>query len=69
LTGQIKSNFGYRICGKADDILSNIIIDSTYASTMITEKDKGVFVTGSRSIFKGFLLNEDTIFNDYSKPN
>lgn len=64
LTGQIKSNFGYRICGKADDVLSNIILDSSIASDLITDKDKGLFVTQNKKVFKGYWFDDNIVFSE-----
>ena len=62
LTGQIKSNADVRICGKADSILSKIILDNTDASTKIPKTSQGRFITNEGIVFQGYLfLDEDLI--------
>ncbi len=62
LKGQIKNNFDFRICGRADDILSKIIIGSTDADEKVPKDKQGVFLTNTGVLFKAYYLNEDCIF-------
>lgn len=62
LKGQIKNNFDFRICGRADDILSKIIIGSTDADEKVPKDEQGVFLTNTGVLFKAYYLNEDCIF-------
>lgn len=61
LTGQIKSNMDVRICGKADSILSKIILDNTDASTEIPKNSQGRFITNEGVVFQGFLFSDEDL--------
>ena len=54
LNGQIKNNINCRICGRADNVLSMIILDNTNAADQIPEDAQG-----------RFLLNDGTMFQAY----
>lgn len=58
LKGQIKSNLGYRICGRADEVLSRMILDNTSAAEMISATDQGMFLTNTGVLFKGFFIDD-----------
>lgn len=58
LSGQIKNNMDYRICGKADNVLSQIILDNTSASTKIPKESQGLFTTHSGEVFQAFWYDE-----------
>lgn len=60
LDGKIKANLGLRICGRADAILSDIIIDSKEAAELISQKDVGFFVTNfsSNRLFKAYYFED-----------
>ena len=60
--GQIKSNFSYRICGWADDILSKIVLDSSDAAEKVPKDKQGVFLTNDGVLFKAYYLDEDKVF-------
>ena len=62
LKGQIKSDFGIRICGRADDILSKIIIGSTDADKKVPKDKQGIFLTNDGVLFKAYYLDEDSVF-------
>lgn len=53
IPGQIRSNLTYRLCGKADENLSRLTIDSPIAST-ITKKEKGKFYDDEEQCFQSF---------------
>lgn len=59
VTGQIKNNISYRICGRADDVLSRIILDNTDAADRIPFDAQGVFVNNEGVIFKGFVFDDN----------
>lgn len=59
LTGQIKSNINYRICGRADNVLSQIILDTADANDKIPKNAKGLFINQDKIIFKGYLFDEN----------
>ena len=47
-----------RICGKADQVLSQIILDNTLASTEIRGHQKGRFVMEDGTVFQGYWDEE-----------
>lgn len=59
IPGQIRSNMDFRVCGRADSILSGIILDNTSAAEQIPKDARGRFITGDGTVFQGYLLNED----------
>lgn len=58
LKGQIKINIAYKICGRADKILSQIILDNSEASEKISAQDQGMFLTNTGVLFKAYFLDE-----------
>lgn len=56
--GQIKNNMNLRICGKADQVLSQIILDNTSASTEIRGCQKGRFIMDDGTVFQGYWDEE-----------
>ena len=61
LKGQIKNNIGYRICGRADKVLSQIILDNSEASDKISPNDQGMFFTNTRVLFKAYYVGDDCL--------
>ena len=62
LSGQIKNNVNCRICGRADTILSQIILDSTAAAEQIPKDARGRFMLHDGTLFQAYWFD-----NDYSK--
>lgn len=60
ITGQIKNNISYKICGRADQVLSQIILDNTDAATYIPSDSKGLFLNQDGILFKAYLFDEYT---------
>ena len=58
LTGQIKANLDMRICGKADKILSQIVLDNSEAADKIPKDAQGQFITNTGILFQGYMLDE-----------
>lgn len=58
LSGQIRNNIGYRICGRADNVLSMIILDSTDASDNIPHDAQGRFLTGDGTVFQAYWFDD-----------
>lgn len=58
IPGQIKNNLDVRICGKADNTLSLIILDNTSAADLIPKDGQGLFINQNGTIFRGYLLDE-----------
>ena len=61
LKGQIKNNIGYRICGRADKVLSQIILDNSEASDKISPNDQGMFLTNTGVLFKAYYVEDDCL--------
>lgn len=62
ISGQIRSNLGTRICGRADNILSQIILDSNAAAEQIEQDAQGRFITNEGVLFQSYLFDEDKAF-------
>lgn len=54
---QIRSNFSTRLCGRASDVLSRVVIESGLASEIPPEA-KGRFVTDTDEFFQAFDFHE-----------
>ncbi|MCH4013549.1 MAG: DUF87 domain-containing protein [Solobacterium sp.] len=63
LPGQIKNNVDCRICGRADNVLSQIILDSTDAAEKIGKNCRGRFLTNSGELFQSYWIDDDVIEN------
>ena len=58
IPGQVKNNLDFRVCGRADNILSQIILDNTSAAEQIPKDARGRFITGDGTVFQGYLFDE-----------
>ena len=58
IPGQIKNNMDFRVCGRADNVLSQIILDNTSAAEQIPKDARGRFITGDGVVFQGYLFDE-----------
>ena len=58
LNGQIKNNINYRICGRADSVLSSIILDSTEASKIIPNDSQGLFLNQDNVIYQSYWFDD-----------
>lgn len=61
LKGQIKNNLPFRVCGRADKVLSQIILDSSEAAEKITPQDQGIFLTNTGVLFKAYYIEDDCL--------
>ena len=61
IPGQIKNNLDFRVCGRADNVLSQIILDNTSAAEQIPKDARGRFITGDGTVFQGYLFNEEQL--------
>ena len=61
LSGQIRNNIDCRVCGRADTILSQIILDSTAAAEQIPKDKAGRFILHDGTVFQGFWVDETKI--------
>jgi len=68
LAGQIRNNLDCRVCGRADNVLSQIILDSTAASEQIPKDAQGRFITHDGTVFQGYLFDEQTAFAKQGVP-
>ena len=55
---QIRNNMDFRVCGRADSVLSQIILDNTSAAEQIPKDARGRFITGDGTVFQGYLFDE-----------
>ena len=67
IPGQIRNNMDFRVCGRADSVLSQIILDSTDAAEQIPKDAQGRFITGDGTVFQGYLFDENAVFEDEGK--
>ena len=58
IPGQIRNNMDFRVCGRADSVLSQIILDNTSAAEQIPKDAQGRFITGDGTVFQGYLFDE-----------
>lgn len=64
IPGQIRSNIDYKVCGRADSVLSAIIIDSTAAADIIPKDAQGRFIVNDggkearASVFQAYCLRD-----------
>ncbi len=66
IPGQIKNNMDFRACGRADNVLSQIILDNTSAAEQIPKDARGRFITGDGTVFQVYWFDENTMFEDES---
>ena len=58
LNGQIKNNINCRICGRADNVLSMIILDKTDAADQIPEDAQGQFLLHDGTMFQAYWFDD-----------
>jgi len=61
LSGQIRNNIDCRVCGRADNVLSQIILDSTDAAELIPKDAAGRFLLHDGTIFQAYLFDESNL--------
>lgn len=59
LKGQIKNNIDCRICGKADKVLSQIILDNSDGAVKIPKDKQGMFLTNMGTLFKAYYVPDN----------
>jgi len=67
LSGQIKNNIDYRVCGRADNVLSQIILDNTDAAERVPKDSQGLFLNHEGVLFRGYLFDEKNAFTEGKK--
>ena len=50
-----------RICGRADKVLSQIILDNNEAAEKISQSDQGMFLTNGNDLFKAYYVDDDCL--------
>ncbi len=58
LKGQIKNNIDCRICGRADKVLSQIILDNPDGAEKIPKDKQGIFLTNTGVLFKAYYFDD-----------
>ena len=58
LSGQIRNNINCRICGRADNVLSQIILDSTAAAEQIPKDASGRFLLHDGTVFQAYWFDD-----------
>ena len=61
LNGQIKNNINCRICGRADNVLSMIILDNTDAADLIPEDAQGRFILQGGTTFQAYWFEDSDL--------
>ena len=61
LNGQIKNNINCRICGRADNVLSIIILDKTSAAEQIPEDAQGRFILQGGTMFQAYWFEDSSL--------
>ena len=61
LAGQIRNNIDCRVCGRADSVLSQIILDSSDAADRIPKDAQGRFLVHDGTIFQAYLFDKNSI--------
>lgn len=55
--GVLKNNCDCRVAGKADNVLSQIILDNVSASDLIPKDSQGLFINQDGVVFRGYLFD------------
>jgi S-DNA-T family DNA segregation ATPase FtsK/SpoIIIE len=58
IPGQIRNNMDFRVCGRADNVLSQIILDNTDAADLIPKDAQGRFLTQDGTVFQAYWFDE-----------
>ena len=67
IPGQIRNNMDFRVCGRADSVLSQNTLDNTSAAEQRPKDARGRFITGDGTVFQGYLFDENAVFEDEGK--
>ncbi len=68
LSEKIRHNCDFRVCGRANRILSSIVIDSEEASK-IPKSSRGQFITNEGKKFQGYIFYEKDVFDELKQVN
>lgn len=61
IPGQIRNNLDCRICGRAERVLSELVLDSTAAAEQIPKHARGRFLLYDGTVFQVYWLDEAQI--------
>ena len=61
IPGQIRNNMDFRVCGRADSVLSSIILDNTDAAGLIPKDARGRFLLHDGTIFQAYWFEESDL--------
>lgn len=61
LPGQIRNNINCRACGRADGVLSRIILDNSSAADSIPKDAQGLFIMPDATVFKAYLFDKNNL--------
>ena len=48
----------FRVCGRAESVLSGIILDNSNAAEQIPKDARGRFITGDGTVFQGYFAKD-----------
>lgn len=58
ISGQIKNNIDFRVCGRADDVLSQIVLDKTDANDLISKTAQGRFLSNTDVLLQAYFFDD-----------
>lgn len=61
INGQIRNNINFRACGRADKVLSQIILDTSDAADQIPKDARGRFILHDGTVFQAFWFDEHNL--------
>ena len=61
IPGQIRNNLDCRICGRAERVLSELVLDSAAAAEQIPKDARGRFLLYDGTVFQAYWLDEGKI--------
>ena len=64
LDGQITNNIDYRVCGRANQTLSKIVLDQTDAKSEVPKDGNGIFLLNDGTIFQTYRIDEQYLWNE-----
>ena len=62
IPGDLKSNAIYRVCGRADNVLSMLILDNTSACELVPKDAQGRFVDSEGNVYQAYYF-DDVLLN------
>lgn len=61
IPGVVVNNSDIKICGRADDVLSQIVLDKTDASDLISKSAQGRFLTNDDVLFQAYWFDDSRL--------